>query len=660
MKLKIKKELWILSFILIMLFSIRTSAANVKVICINGEASEESFLYSASLFSSGIVGNYLNGCKITKTTYRNEPSYYDFGMLLLNTRKEMHNDDITLFYYSGHGTIKNESRGLSLKNNSCYPFSKLYDDLKRIPGKKYVIIDSCYSGNIITQAINDPSPDPSHFYIITACGEDQYSPYYNKLTLLALFGKKVNVTRFSNTVYEALGLDGNNMRADTSLKDDRVTEKELASYVRTHTAAPYKYIDWKKFLEYTIRTDVQSYGSASFSFSKKPFSQTNNPQKPASQGITKVSNAKKGITIVWPKSSNASGYNIYRKENSGSWRLLKKISNKNTVSYTDTTASNGAFYAYTVRGYIGSVEGDYNKNGLSIVRLRNPYGISKCISNSVGEVDLTWDKNGAATGYQIAYSMNSNFSGVKKIKVKSSLKTTTLSGLTQGKKYYFKIQSYKRVNGRNYFSSYSGVKSVTVKKNSGSTAYSRPAVNLSGYPEGVKKIIRYLEKTGSLTIFDEKNRDKIFMYRALFTFPNNSKAISFNYQQSADEYKKYAFYHNCLYITIYEPFSGTVDPYEFSEYGDIWSSRANVKLPGDTSIKVIVWAKDSSNAIINKMTVSDHFGIGEPYVLDGLGRINLYNTHMLTDNELASINGCLSYMGCTVKDIIVNYPSGLE
>ena len=78
---------------------------------------------------------------------------------------------------------------------------------------------------------------------------------------------------------------------------------------------------------------------------------------------------------------------------------------------------------------------------------------------------LTWGKNSQATYYHIQYSINSNFSDVKVVKVTGANNVSkVISNLTAGKKYYVRIKTCKTVNGANYFSAWSGVKSITIKK----------------------------------------------------------------------------------------------------------------------------------------------------------------------------------------------------
>ena len=62
-------------------------------------------------------------------------------------------------------------------------------------------------------------------------------------------------------------------------------------------------------------------------------------------------------------------------------------------------------------------------------------------------MSVSCKKDTKATGYQIQYSTNKNFKkGIKTIKVKK-IKTTavTVKKLKPGKKYYFRVRSYKTV-----------------------------------------------------------------------------------------------------------------------------------------------------------------------------------------------------------------------
>ena len=84
---------------------------------------------------------------------------------------------------------------------------------------------------------------------------------------------------------------------------------------------------------------------------------------------------------------------------------------------------------------------------------------------------LKWKKQGkkmsnsTISGYEIQYSLNKSFkSGNKTLKVKGYAKTSAkVKKLKSGKKYYFRIRTFKNVSGDPYYSKWSKVKKVKVK-----------------------------------------------------------------------------------------------------------------------------------------------------------------------------------------------------
>lgn len=75
-------------------------------------------------------------------------------------------------------------------------------------------------------------------------------------------------------------------------------------------------------------------------------------------------------------------------------------------------------------------------------------------------IKITWTKISGTTKYQVYMSQKKN-SGYKRIKTASSKSFSYTKGkLKKGKRYYFKVRSYKKVGGKNYYSSFSSVKSI--------------------------------------------------------------------------------------------------------------------------------------------------------------------------------------------------------
>ena len=99
----------------------------------------------------------------------------------------------------------------------------------------------------------------------------------------------------------------------------------------------------------------------------------------------------------------------------------------------------------------------------------NPKGtaVSKVISPKKQQIKVTWKKQTTqTTGYLIQYSTSKTFTKktTKTVTVNKN-KTTkkTINKLKSKKKYYVRVRTYKTVNGKKYYSSWSKAKSVKTK-----------------------------------------------------------------------------------------------------------------------------------------------------------------------------------------------------
>lgn len=75
---------------------------------------------------------------------------------------------------------------------------------------------------------------------------------------------------------------------------------------------------------------------------------------------------------------------------------------------------------------------------------------------------VAWKKASSVSGYQVQYATSSSFKSAKSVKTTASSKT--ISKLSKNKKYYVRVRSYKVSGGKTYYSSWSKVKTVTIKK----------------------------------------------------------------------------------------------------------------------------------------------------------------------------------------------------
>ncbi len=178
----------------------------------------------------------------------------------------------------------------------------------------------------------------------------------------------------------------------------------------------------------------------------------------------KVSQKETQLSVSWKGQKNISGYQI-------DFSVKSDFSDKNTLGIKDGKAtsatlkklSSGQKYYLRVRAYKivdgKRVYGPYSETFVSAT-LPSAVRLSG-FSRKTTQITLKWKGVTGASGYQLIYSGNKDFSGKKVIDVPSSRLERTISALKSGKSYYFKIRAYKKLDGEICYGAYSTVKRIT-------------------------------------------------------------------------------------------------------------------------------------------------------------------------------------------------------
>lgn len=211
----------------------------------------------------------------------------------------------------------------------------------------------------------------------------------------------------------------------------------------------------KSGIEYTYMVKAVRYGVEGAGLSTTSAIRLN-------QTTVKVKNKSKGVQISWKRVQGAKGYYVYRKTPGASkWKLYKKVSN--ALSTTDTKVKNGSKYIYSVAAFAGQSVGSYDVSGVTTYRLKGT-SQGSVTSKAKRSVTVKWKKSAKVTGYQIEYSTSRKYKKHKIVTVKKAGKVTkTISGLKSKKYYYVRIRTYKKVNGKTYYSDWSATRKVKVK-----------------------------------------------------------------------------------------------------------------------------------------------------------------------------------------------------
>lgn len=175
---------------------------------------------------------------------------------------------------------------------------------------------------------------------------------------------------------------------------------------------------------------------------------------PVLQSLTPASN---GITLRWKKMGNAKGYEISRKVGNGSFSVVKKISSNSTLKWTDTGVSNGKRYTYRIAGIRGSQTSNVSGSLAAYYLTRNTITLSKSGKTAV----IKWKSNASATGYQVQYGKKSSFSGAKTKTIKGRKMVSVSFKPGVSGRCYFRVRTYKTVNGVTSYSAWSAAKSAS-------------------------------------------------------------------------------------------------------------------------------------------------------------------------------------------------------
>ena len=213
--------------------------------------------------------------------------------------------------------------------------------------------------------------------------------------------------------------------------------------------------------------------------------------KPVTPNLKIVIPTYNVITFKWSAVSNADGYQVYRKVNSGKWKSVKTTTG---LVYKDKDTKAGYKYSYTVKAYKlingKKVYSGYDKKGLS-----GKLNTTVSLKTKNNTVLIGWKKTNGASGYYIyrATSKNGKYSKIKTITSGKTLKYTDKK-VKLGKTYYYKVIPFKKISGKSVKSASSEIKSIVLKKidskpiSSPDSTWENSAV--------AQKLISYLKKNG--------------------------------------------------------------------------------------------------------------------------------------------------------------------
>jgi cellulose 1,4-beta-cellobiosidase len=144
------------------------------------------------------------------------------------------------------------------------------------------------------------------------------------------------------------------------------------------------------------------------------------------------------IVISWTAVSNATGYSVYRGTTSGG-EGTTAIGTSTTTSYTDSSVTAGTTYYYTVKATSStSASGASNEANATTIPSA-PTGLTATAGNA--QIALSWTASSGAASYNVYQGTTAGGESATAIKTGISTTAYTVTGLTNGTKYYFTIKA---------------------------------------------------------------------------------------------------------------------------------------------------------------------------------------------------------------------------
>ena len=229
---------------------------------------------------------------------------------------------------------------------------------------------------------------------------------------------------------------------------------------------------WTVYLakgSYKIEFDSYIYDDGSFAWTYKLDYDENWKLQTPSISQTKKKEGNTHYAYIDLVNHGYEGAQCYLKSDDGKWKKEyegETDPEKAIEKYYFRYYSTAAFYFYKFRGYVTLTNGtkvysDWSNTLYTQTGYKPSAPSVSATSPKKKTAKLTWSKVSKAKGY-IVYKSTKKKKGFKKVKTTNKT-SCTFKKLKKGKKYYFKVKTYRVIYGVKLYSKFSKVAKVKVK-----------------------------------------------------------------------------------------------------------------------------------------------------------------------------------------------------
>lgn len=217
-------------------------------------------------------------------------------------------------------------------------------------------------------------------------------------------------------------------------------------------------------------------------------------------GELKVTSAIRGkIALEWNSRENADGYELYRSENNGEYKLLENIEGQ-VCTYEDKSVKSDVEYVYRVRAILGDDQySDYYTSQAVCAELLTVPKL-QAGNTDFDQVTFSWQPSKLADGYEIWKYDTKKKQYVYKTYVAAGMATTySETDLTASTNYSYRIRMYRMLDTTKQYSPFSNV--LTMKTQASVKAkVTADTLNARAKASSSGKVLKTVKKGTILTI----------------------------------------------------------------------------------------------------------------------------------------------------------------
>ncbi|SHK55511.1 fibronectin type III domain-containing protein [Hespellia stercorisuis] len=196
---------------------------------------------------------------------------------------------------------------------------------------------------------------------------------------------------------------------------------------------------------------VRAYRSNVASSSSAEIFEATAPEEPT---IKNILNGEE-LEVTWGAVSGASGYRVYMSTSASSgYKLVDTLEGKNAVTYTATGLDAATRYYFKVRSYRTGNDSQIYAGYSGIKYGETPAEVPQISSLRGGSKQITikWKDVSNEDGYEIYRSVYATRSFTKLATLTEDKVSYVDKSLAQGKKYYYRVCSYRTIDGSKLYS----------------------------------------------------------------------------------------------------------------------------------------------------------------------------------------------------------------